>query len=756
MIRLYESGAYLVNGTDLYTDPEELTGKTGIVPDKEELRKGTMAYGILRSHNKSDNMDQLRLRFDSMTSHDITYVGIIQTARASGMKEFPLPYVLTNCHNSLCAVGGTINEDDHKFALSAAHKYGGIYVPTNMANIHSYNRETMAGCGKMILGSDSHTRYGALGTMAVGEGGGELAKQLVGRTYDFARPEVVAVYLTGTPVPGVGPHDVALTICGAVYANGFVKNRVMEFVGPGIDGLSVEYRNAIDVMTTETTCWSSIWVTDEKVREYLAMHGREEDYHELRPEACAWYDRCIYVDLSTVECSIAMPMHPSNVFTIHELQQNAADILHEVEEKANSQLKGVRMDLMSKLREGHIWVEQGEIAGCAGGTFDNICAAADILRGASCGNGAFTLSIYPGSMPAMAELIRNGCASDLISAGALMRECFCGPCFGAGDCPANGEFSIRHTTRNFPNREGSKPGDGQISAVALMDARSVAATARYGGRLTAASDLNVQYTNPAYHYEKAIYEKRVYNGWGHPEAEAELRFGPNIKDWPEMPELTDALLVKICSYITDPVTTTDELIPSGETSSYRSNPERLSEFALSRRDPQYVPRSKAVRQMERDRRAGLGLNEEVKKVYAALKAHGVHTDAEHTDLGSALYANMPGDGSAREQAASCQRVMGGSANFARQYATKRYRSNCINWGMTPFVTEHPEDMALDDYVYVPEIRQAVLENRPCIRAYIVKADGTVLDTELSTGALTEDERQIIVDGCLINYYRNHP
>ena len=754
MIRLYDTGVYLVNGEVICADAAEAAQKAGRPVDRDEAMRGTIAYGILKAHNTGD-MENLRLKFDSMTSHDITYVGIIQTARASGMTAFPLPYALTNCHNSLCAVGGTINEDDHKFALSCAHKYGGIYVPTNMANIHSYNREAMAGCGRMILGSDSHTRYGAIGTMAVGEGGGELAKQLVGRTYDFARPGVVAIYLTGSPKPGVGPHDVALSICGAVYKNGYVKNKVMEFVGPGVAGLSMEYRNAVDVMTTETTCWSSIWVTDQKTKDYLTLHGRPEAYKELKPADVTWYDGCVYIDLSTVECTIAMPMHPSNTLTIHELLANAQDILHEVQEAANRQLRGAKLEIESKYHDGGIWVEQGEIAGCSGGTFDNICAAADILRGRSIGNGAFSLSIYPGSMPALAELIKNGRASDLIAAGALMRECFCGPCFGAGDCPANGEFSIRHTTRNFPNREGSKPNEGQMSAVALMDARSIAATAANGGRLTAATDLDVEYTNPEYHYDAGIYAKRVYDGWGHPEPDHPLKFGPNIKDWPEQPALTDDLLVKLCSYITDPVTTTDELIPSGETSAYRSNPERLSEFALSRRDPQYVGRSKAVRQMERDRRAGKGLTDEVRAVYAALEKAGLKVDPEGTDLGSAIFANMPGDGSAREQAASCQRVMGASANFARQYATKRYRSNCINWGMVPFLVEDPSVFELGDYVFIPGVRKAVLDNAGTIPACVIKPDGTVKPFDVSTGPLTEAERQIIADGCLINYYRNH-
>ena len=752
MVTLYDSGVYLLNGQTLVTEAEAAAqGKY----KKEEAAKGTMAYGILQAHNTGSNPDELKIKFDAITSHDLTYVGIIQTARASGMTAFPLPYVLTNCHNSLCAVGGTINEDDHKFALSAAHKYGGIYVPTNMANIHSYNRETMAGCGRMILGSDSHTRYGALGTMAIGEGGGELAKQLVGRTYDFARPGVIAIYLTGTPKAGIGPHDVALSICGAVYKNGYVKNKVMEFVGPGIAGLPMEFRNAIDVMTTETTCWSSIWVTDEKTKAYFALHGRPEAYKEMRPADVAYYDGCVYIDLSAVESTIAMPMHPSNTYTIHELQENAEDILHLIQDNANKQIKGAKMDIVSKFHDGAVWVEQGEIAGCAGGTFDNICAAADILRGRSCGNGAFSLSIYPGSMPALAELMRNGRAHDLISAGAILRECFCGPCFGAGDTPANGEFSIRHTTRNFPNREGSKPGEGQMAAVALMDARSIAATAANGGRLTAATDLDVEYTDPEYHYDGGIYEKRVYNGWTKPEPEHELKFGPNIKDWPEMPALTEDLLVKVCSYITDPVTTTDELIPSGETSSFRSNPERLSEFALSRRDPQYVSRSKEMRQMERDRQAGKGLTEEVQAVYAALSKAGLTVDPENTDLGSTIFANMPGDGSAREQAASCQRVMGASANFAKAYATKRYRSNCINWGMTPFLVERPEVFDLGDYIFVPNIRAHILANDASFDAYAVKPDGTVTPFPVSTGPLTEAERQIITDGCLINYYRGH-
>ena len=753
MIQIIENGVYLVKGKELCLSADEAEQKSGRKTSPEEARKGTVSYGILQKHNGSGNPAQLSLRYDSLTSHDITYVGIIQTARASGMTQFPMPYVLTNCHNSLCAVGGTINEDDHKFALSAAHKYGGIYVPTNMANIHSYNREMMTACGRMILGSDSHTRYGALGTMGVGEGGGELAKQLVNRGYDFPYPAVIAVYLSGAPKQGVGPHDVALSLVAAVYRSGFVKNKVLEFVGPGIASLPIEYRNAIDVMTTETTCWSSIWVTDDETRRYYSMHGRPEDYAKLEPQELAYYDGCVCIDLSSVECSIAMPMHPANVFTIHELQENAADILHEIEEAANRQLKGVRMNLSPKLHDGGIWVEQGEIAGCSGGTFDSICAAADILRGRSCGNGAFSLSIYPGSMPAYAELVRNGRILDLVTAGAIVRECFCGPCFGAGDCPANGEFSIRHTTRNFPNREGSKPGEGQISAVALMDARSIAATAVNGGRITAASDLDVEYTNPAFRYDSRIYESRVYNGWGKAEPESELVFGPNIKDWPEMPPLSEDLLLKICSYITDPVTTTDELIPSGETSSFRSNPERLSEYALFRRDPQYVGRSKKMRAAERSREAGEALPAEITAVYTALDKAGIRCDPEGTVIGSTIYANMPGDGSAREQAASCQRVMGAAANIARQYATKRCRSNCINWGMIPFLTDEPERFELGDYLFVPEARSSVLEGRRELGAYVIKADESVVPIRLKLGEMTEAERQTVADGCLINYYR---
>ena len=746
-MKLHDKGVYLVNGQLCDTAPVS----------QEEARKGTIAYGILKAHNTVPDMANLRLKFDSMTSHDITYVGIIQTARASGMDKFPLPYVMTNCHNTLCAVGGTINEDDHQFALSAAHKYGGIYVPPSMAVIHSYNREMMSGCGRMILGSDSHTRYGALGTMAVGEGGGELAKQLVGRTYDMAYPGVVAVYLTGKPNPGVGPQDVALALVGATYANGYVKNKVMEFVGPGVAGLSADFRNGIDVMTTETTCWSSIWQTDEVTREYFDIHGRPEAYKPLAPADVAYYDGCIELDLSTVECMIALPMHPSYAYPIRELKANAKEILHEIETRANQQLNGkVKMDLVSKVAaDGSIRVDQGVVAGCSGGTFENVCAVAQILKGKNCGDGVFRISVYPDSMPTYLELVKNGAVADIVSAGGIFRECFCGPCFGAGDTPANGEFSIRHTTRNFPNREGSKPGEGQISAVALMDARSIAATAANGGVLTAASEiLDEPLPTPAYHFDQEIYRKRVYNGWGKAEPDYALKFGPNIKDWPEQPALSEDLLLKISSYITDPVTTTDELIPSGETSSYRSNPLRLAEFTLSRKDPAYAGRAKAVKALDDARKAG-SLPAEVQAVYDALAAAGVTADGKAANIGSAIFANKPGDGSAREQAASCQRVLGGAANFACEYATKRYRSNCINWGMLPFLVENPEVLQLDGYVFVPGVRKALLEAADTMTGYAVSPDGTVTPLTLRLGALTDDERQILADGCLINYYKNN-
>ena len=753
MIRLSQTGVYLIDGKQLVSDPAQAVQLAGRPVSQTEAAQGTMAYGILQAHNHSGDMQQLRLRFDSLTSHDITYVGIIQTARASGMTRFPMPYVLTNCHNSLCAVGGTINQDDHVFALSAARKYGGVYVPPNLAVIHSFNREMMAGCGRMILGSDSHTRYGALGTLAVGEGGGELAKQLVGRTYDIARPQVVCVYLHGAPRPGVGPQDVALAICGAVYACGYVKNRVMEFVGPGVASLPMDFRNGIDVMTTETTCWSSIWITDERTREYLALHGREGDYKPLAPAPIAYYDGCVEVDLSKVESMIALPMHPSHAMPIRVLLADPVDILRDCQERVNAQISGAKIDLVSKVHDGGVWVEQAVIAGCSGGIFDNLCAAADILRGGSIGNGAFSLSVYPDSMPSYQQLMRNGVLGDLTAAGAIVRECFCGPCFGAGDTPANGELSIRHTTRNFPNREGSKPGEGQLSCVALMDARSIAATARNGGRLTPAVDLDVAYREHPAAFDRAVYDKRVFFGFGQAEPETKLVFGPNIRDWPQLPALSEDALMRVCSYITDPVTTTDELIPSGDTSSYRSNPERLSEFALSRKDPGYVGRAKAVRAQEQQRAAGQ-IDAEIARVYAALRPYA-QPNPQAVNIGSVIFANKPGDGSAREQAASCQRVLGGCANLAREYATKRYRSNCINWGMPPLLTDDPAAFALGDWIFIPGLRSAVLAGTPEFAAYVIKPDGGVARITLRLDALTREERQIIADGCLINHYKAH-
>ena len=760
MLKLYGNGIYLVNGETICSCPEEVAQKTGRTVDAKEAEKGTMAYGILQAHNKSGDPDQLQLKFDSMTSHDITYVGIIQTARASGMKQFPLPYVLTNCHNSLCAVGGTINEDDHKFALSAAHKYGGIYVPTNMANIHSYNRETMAGGGKMILGSDSHTRYGALGTMAVGEGGGELAKQLLGRTYDFARPQVIAIYLTGKPRPGIGPHDVALSICGAVYKKGYVKNKVMEFVGPGIAGLPIEYRNAIDVMTTETTCLSSIWATDEDTHAFLAMHGRGDDYRELKPADVAYYDGCVEVDLSSIKPMIALPFHPSNGFEIDELNENLEDILHEVELEAAKIGEGkTRFSLLDKIVDGKLHVQQGVIAGCSGGNYDSVVQAARVLKGANTGCGEFSLSVYPTSQPVALELTRRGYIYDLMEAGAIVRTAFCGPCFGAGDTPANNGLSIRHTTRNFPNREGSKPGNGQLSAVALMDARSIAATAANGGVLTPATDLPEETWDEAceYTFDDAPYKKRVYWGFGKAEPADELVEGPNIKPWPAMEPLGDDILLKVCSKIMDPVTTTDELIPSGETSSFRSNPLGLAEFTLSRRDPAYVGRSKEVDAVEKRRVAGeaagdlAALDAELAGVFEALAGAGVAADAKATEYGSMLYAKKPGDGSAREQAASCQRVIGGLANIVHEYATKRYRSNVMNWGMVPFQMEAEPNFEVGDYVFVPGIRAALDGDLQNIAAYVVRVDGTVEQIELYIADMTAEERAIVKAGCLINY-----
>ena len=755
MIQLSKQGVYLLHNETLVdeTDHEQLTGRLGSVPAKDEAKKGTMAYSILKAHNTVDDMEQLSLKFDSMTSHDITYVGIIQTARASGMKEFPLPYVLTNCHNSLCAVGGTINEDDHMFALSAAKKYGGIYVPTNLAVIHSYNREMMSGCGRMILGSDSHTRYGALGTMAVGEGGGELAKQLVGRTYDVGYPEVVAIYLTGEPKNGVGPQDVALSIIGKVYESGYVKNKVMEFVGPGVQNLPVEFRNGIDVMTTETTGWSSIWTTDEKVKDYFTLHGRPEAYKPLAPADVAYYDGCVTVDLSTVEPTIAMPMHPSYTYTIKELQENAADILHLVEERANSQIaKTAHLDLMSKLHEdGNIYVDQGIVAGCSGGTYDNVCAVADILEGQSCGNGTFKMSVYPGSMPAYLELVKNGSIAKLVESGVIIRECFCGPCFGAGDTPANGEFSIRHTTRNFPNREGSKPGDGQLSGVVLMDARSIAATARNHGVLTPATEVDyVQPKQGKRTFDAKVYDRRVYFGFGKPLPESELKFGPNIAEWPAIPALADNLLMEVASVLRDPVTTTDELIPSGETSSYRSNPMKLASFALSRRDPDYVPRAKATHELETARQAGT-LSPEIQAVLA--KAGVENLDPAAFQIGSVIFANKPGDGSAREQAASCQRVLGGCANICYEFATKRYRSNCVNWGMLPFTLAEGDEFTCQpgDFIYVPDVKAKVEAGDDTFPAVAVCGD-TVKPLTLYLKNTTGEERELLLTGCLMNHY----
>lgn len=758
MLKLYDTGAYLLNGTEIVADDNDAAAvlkQKGIDVSKEEAVKNTMAYGILEKHNTASDMNVLKIKFDKMTSHDITFVGIIQTARASGLKEFPIPYVLTNCHNSLCAVGGTINEDDHMFGLSAAKKYGGIYVPPHQAVIHQFAREELAECGAMILGSDSHTRYGALGTMAIGEGGGELAKQLLGRTYDVKRPGVVAIYLDNEPVKGVGPQDVALALIGATFKAGYVKNKVMEFVGPGVAKLSTDYRIGIDVMTTETTCLSSIWKTDDETKKWYDVHYRPEAYKELNPGAVAYYDGLVYVDLAKIRPMIAMPFHPSNVYTIEELKANLSDILHDVEEAGKKQLTGnVDFKLTDKIRDGKLYVDQGIIAGCAGGGFENICDAADILKNHYIGNDEFTLSVYPASTPIMMELAKNGKMAELLETGAIVKTAFCGPCFGAGDTPANNAFSIRHSTRNFPNREGSKIQSGQISSVALMDARSIAATAVNKGFLTAATEVDCEFTHPSYFFDKKIYDNRVYNGWGKADKDAELKLGPNIKDWPEMVALTDNLLLKVASVITDPVTTTDELIPSGETSSYRSNPLGLAEFTLSRKDPEYVGRAKAIQAVERAREAGtcFGKSDEtMKPVMEAIKAKFEGVNCENTGYGSTIYAVKPGDGSAREQAASCQKVLGGWANIANEYATKRYRSNLINWGMLPFVLD--EDFAFDngDYVFVPGIREAVINKDEVIKAYVVNKDMKELSFKL--GDLTDDEREIIAKGCLINYYR---
>ena len=765
MVKLYDGGAYLVHGRELVPEQEALkvAALTGKTADKAEAKKGTIAYSILKEHNTSDDMDHLKLRFDSMASHDITFVGIIQTARASGLKEFPIPYVMTNCHNSLCAVGGTINEDDHVFGLSAAKKYGGIFVPPHIAVIHQYMREMMAGCGRMILGSDSHTRYGALGTMAIGEGGGELVKQLLRDTYDVTYPGVVAIYLTGSPSPSVGPHDVALAIIGAVFQSGYVKNRIMEFVGPGVSSMDTDYRNGVDVMTTETTCLSSIWRTDEDTKAYLDLHGRVGAYKELNPEEVAYYDGVVYVDLSTIKPMIALPFHPSNTYEIDQLNANLGDILRTVEKEAERIVGSSKanLSLTDKIVAGKLMVQQGVIAGCAGGNYSNVMVAAHILSGKDCGNDIFNLSVYPSSQPVYMDLVKKGAISELMAAGATVRTAFCGPCFGAGDTPSNNSLSIRHTTRNFPNREGSKPGSGQISCVALMDARSIAATAANGGYLTSAEGYGEDYRVPAYEFDSSSYDRRVYQGFGKAQPEASLIYGPNIKDWPAMSALTENILLRVCSKIMDPVTTTDELIPSGETSSYRSNPLGLAEFTLSRRDPEYVERSKKVNELEQIRKAGntpLEADQSLESAWKALSSYLNQPElkAGKTEIGSMIYAVKPGDGSAREQAASCQRVLGGLANIAKEYATKRYRSNVMNWGMLPFLLDEEPDFEIGDFIYVPGIRTALDGDMKHIPAYVVKnRDGNPIhEIKLHIADMTPEEREIVKAGCLINYNRN--
>ena len=762
MVKLYEGGAYLVHGTHLVPEKEAemVAALTGKKADKEEARKGTMAYSILEAHNTSGNMENLKVKFDAMTSHDITFVGIIQTAKASGMEKFPLPYVLTNCHNSLCAVGGTINEDDHVFGLSACKKYGGIFVPPHIAVIHQYMREMMAGCGKMILGSDSHTRYGALGTMAIGEGGGELVKQLLCDTYDIKYPGVVAVYLEGAPNPGVGPQDIALAIIGAVYKCGYVKNKVMEFVGPGVASMTTDFRNGVDVMTTETTCLSSIWRTDEDTKAFLTMHGRGEDYRELNPADVAYYDGVVYVDLSTVKPMIAMPFHPSNTYEIEELNANLGDILRSIEKEAAKLTGDADLDfsLTDKIENGRLRATQGIIAGCAGGNYTNVMEAAHILQGKSCGADEFALSVYPSSQPVYIDLVRKGAIADLMAAGAVLKTAFCGPCFGAGDTPANNGFSIRHTTRNFPNREGSKPGAGQMAAVALMDARSIAATAANGGILTPATAVVDDYQVPEYSFDDSVYRARVYQGYQKEDENASLVYGPNIKDWPEMSPLADNILLKVCSKIMDPVTTTDELIPSGETSSYRSNPLGLAEFALSRRDPEYVGRSKEADRIEKARRAGqcpCEAEPKLQQVFDKIRtiAGQENVKASETEVGSMIYAVRPGDGSAREQAASCQRVLGGLANICEEYATKRYRSNVMNWGMIPFqMKEKPDAFEVGSYIYVPGIRDALSGDGKNITAYVIGEE--IKELQLYLSDMTPEEKEIVKAGCLINYNRN--
>ena len=751
MVKLYDGGVYLVNGTEIV--PEAAAPETY---QKDTAKQGTIAYSILKAHNTAEDMQNLRLKFDALASHDITFVGIIQTARASGMEKFPIPYVLTNCHNSLCAVGGTINEDDHVFGLSAARKYGGIYVPPHMAVIHQYMREAMAGCGKMILGSDSHTRYGALGTMAIGEGGGELVKQLLESTYDVAYPGVVAVYLTGKPRPGVGPQDIALAIIGAVFKNGYVKNKVMEFVGPGIKSMTTDYRNGVDVMTTETTCLTSVWCTDDDTKAYLAKHGRADDYRELKPADVTYYDGLVYVDLSTVKPMIALPFHPSNAFEIDELNANLGDILREVEKEAARLTEGkdIEFSLTDKITPKGLQVQQGIIAGCAGGTYTNVMAAAHILKGAQCGQGEFTLDVYPSSQPVFMDLLAKGAISDLMATGAIVKTAFCGPCFGAGDTPANNALSIRHATRNFPNREGSKPGAGQLSAVALMDARSIAATAANGGILTSAEKYADDYEVPEYNYDDSSYRARIYNGFGKAEPEDKLIYGPNIKDWPEQEALAQNILLRVCSKIMDKVTTTDELIPSGETSSYRSNPLGLAEFTLSRRDPGYVQRAKDVRALEKARLAGEAQSDEaLKNALGKVKNILPDVDEKTIEIGSVIYCVKPGDGSAREQAASCQRVLGGLANICSEYATKRYRSNVMNWGMLPFQMKNEPAFEIGDYIFVPNVLDAMDGDMQSIKAYVLGDE--VKEIELYIAPMTEDEKKIVKAGCLINFNRKN-
>lgn len=750
-MKLYDSGVFLLNGTTIV--PEDEAGKE-LQDKKEQYKTGTISYDILQAHNIGEDKENLKIKFDAITSHDLTYVGIIQTARASGVEKFPLPYVLTCCHNSLCAVGGTINEDDHVFGLTAAKKYGGIYLPPHMGVIHQYMRETMAGGGKMILGSDSHTRYGALGTMAVGEGGGELVKQILEQTWDVKYPEVIAVYLDGKPNPGIGPQDIAIAIVTAVFKNGYVKNKVMEFVGPGVSSMSTDYRNGIDVMTTETTCLSSIWRTDEDTEQFLKVHGRGEDYKKLEPKETAYYDGCIYIDLSQIHSMIALPFHPSNGYEIRELNANMDEILHEVEEDAKKLIKNpdLHLNLWEKVHEGALYADQGTIAGCSGGTYSNIMEAAYLLDGKGIGQDVFNLSVYPSSQAVMMDLVRKGAIEKLIASGATIRTAFCGPCFGAGDTPAHGQLAVRHTTRNFPNREGSKPGNGQLASVALMDARSIAATAANGGRITAADELGYEYECPEYVYDLIAYEQRVYQGYKKEDPNEELVCGPNIKDWPELPELNEHMLLKVCAYITDPVTTTDELIPSGETGSFRSNPMGLAEFTLSRRVPEYVGKAKVVMNYEKERKDG-GCSEEVQRILE--KVHSIHgyekIDDQTIDLSSTIYAVKPGDGSAREQAASCQRVLLGGANITVEYATKRYRSNLINWGMVPFVLNGEPDFADDDYIFVPDIKKALDTDMKEIKAYVIGDE--IRPLSLAIEPLTDEEKEIIRCGSLINYNR---